>query len=249
METNEKQAEMLRQDALVSGRLIAKYLPEEIRPLIRAIIKKAFIDAGFLTAVADGRLDDMATNQTSDLKRFHYDLTMEEVGECCLLGVLKILGEYTSISRVTINDWLSKYRNMTARQEALKRVRANTKPEYKIPEMSEEKIKKLQQELVGNIIAEYERTGEVLNFGNANYEFMEREGLIPKDDYKRFVMQSKELRFKELGEEKAKCYDPHRIARINEEMDGLMDDEAETLYTKRVAGTHSIIDWIKKQQS
>lgn len=247
MEPNEKQAEMMRQDALVSGRLIAKYLPEEIRPLIREIIKQAYIDAGFLTAVADGRLDDMATNQASDLKRFHYDLTIEEVKEGCLLGALKMLGDYTGISRVTINDWLNKYRNLPARQNALTRMHLKKKESYKVPERTAEQIKQDQAKIVEQTIQNYKSMGFVMNGGNATYNYFVSSGLIPEDDYKQYLAEAKELQIAELVEAKQSTMDRHRIRQITEELEAIRNEQGETDYMKRIAGTKSVIEWIKKQ--
>ncbi len=245
----EIQDEQLRQNKLVSGRLINVMLPQEVRPFIRACIKQAYLDAMFLKSLLEeGKLDDLADSMTRDLKRYHGGLTFDEVTEAFDLGIRKKYGEYMGISIVAMNDWLNQYKNEPERLLAIKRVRKPELPKFVLPVKTPKQIEEMQKELIDNVIAEYERTGQVLNFGNSIYEFMEREGLIEKDDYKRFIIESKKIRYNELNREKERVFDKPGYNKIIAEMDELMKDDVESAYMKRVAGTHSIIDWIKKQK-
>ncbi len=174
---------------------------------LRNKVKLAFFEAG-----QDKNLDSETLNQltsilTADIKRDFKAAKLNEIGEAFRLGVRKSFGDYFGLSVITFNEWIKAYFKSEDRAFALK---ALQEPK-KLPAHSEEEVKQIFDNMLPDMIAEYKRTGKVLNFGNVRYNYLVEKGLIPADHWLKFRGNAEAMLYEQLEEEKE-----NKWANINE---------------------------------
>ena len=180
---------------LAQSKKIAVFERKEAFDYIRNKIKLAYFESGFDAKLDTETLNVMTNTLYRDIITDYKTLTTGELSEAMHQGVRKKYGEYMGISVVSILSWIDAYLKNPERKEQI----ANYQKQLMQPkQISQTEIESIYKEIIPSMIAEYKRTGNVMNYGNARYEYLVKKELIAEDAFKKHITDSENIVRKKL---------------------------------------------------
>ena len=229
--TTQAPAELQKYLMLLNSPQIMNVPLKELKLMCKKWIGECYLKTGYHSP-GEKALTLMVDTFALDLKNFFSKLTTDEITEALRRGAYKEYGDFLTIANTTLFGWAKAFK---ATPERGKAVSYMITPKEK--DMSADERKSISEEAIKECEFFYKKTGQILDYGNANYNYLWKIGKLRFTEavWADYILQAKKEMLIELEERRLNIVSVSEKRDIEKELAKLDSSDGLKIEARKIA--------------
>ena len=210
-----------------NGGFMKSLSENDIKKSLLVLIGKSHVQCGYIQDEANTLLSINSLVDT--LIKYFGTLSLNEIEKAFQLGIMGEFGEWFGLNNKTYLQWCKGYLGWQKRIEANKKQMIYNAELSKPKELTQAEKDKIVMDGLSVAFENYKKTGKLLDFGNVNYNLLDRIKLIPLtiERKKEFYKQAERNIREALSNSLLSCKES-KIKTIKDELENMDKDKVKS---------------------